>query len=242
MTSEILRRMAMAGKTAVAARERGNLLAEFQAMALKIALAENGNGEDPMLGNNRGKHVDRYRAGDGVEGARLGQSKTGGSGSWCATFGSWCDLEAVRQLGIVCPHLTYRGAKALVKAVAKSGRWVARNDIELMGGEGGKLAFFGRDGEPLPNDAPIVIPSGAWMALNRGTAVNPRLGHFVRVIDHALGSDTLHVVDGNGPPNRPLKGGSPPKGARVAKWSVVGPRWYPRGAWRRDCAGIASYV
>ena len=79
--------------------------------ALAVAEKEIGNGEQG--GNNQGSHIRRWRAADGTEGP------IGGRGAWCAVFVSYCFRLAARWDP---PFQTSRGAKRLVKNMAKAGK------------------------------------------------------------------------------------------------------------------------
>jgi hypothetical protein len=88
----------------------------FQKRALAIALAEEGQGEDPKLGNNRGAAIYKYRRGDGT--GRPWDI----AGPWCAAFASWCLMRSAEGLGYGPPFKTSRGAKRLTENVAAAGR------------------------------------------------------------------------------------------------------------------------
>lgn len=81
--------------------------------ALRIARAELGNGE--IGGNNRGAHVEGYRAADGTGG------KAATNQSWCASFVSACFMLGNPEL----PFKTSRGAKKLTRNIGKAGVFCA---------------------------------------------------------------------------------------------------------------------
>lgn len=108
-------------------RETPNLLRHYARRIVEVAESELGKGElcGGADGNNRGPHVERYRAGDGT-----GRG-TGGFGAWCACFASYVATVAAGYTGtkperITRPFKASRGAKALVRNVARAGRWVCR--------------------------------------------------------------------------------------------------------------------
>lgn len=188
-------------------------LAQFQSYTVDLARKHIGQGEKAQWGDNEGPEIDFFRLNDGVEDRDLGQDRVGGSGPWCATFGSFCDTMAARKLGIVCPHKRYRGSKALVRAVVKAGGYYLAVP--------GKLGCTWAVDKKNP-----AIPPGSWLAWHRGLPGSPS-GHFARVISYEPETDTLTTIEGNhGRPGR----------------AVVAEFTYPAGKWRDRLAAIASYV
>jgi len=82
------------------------------ALALEIAIGEIGNGE--VGGNNSGPHIAKYK---GIK----DDGDDDDDGAWCASFVSWCCLEAAKRLEIDLPFKTSHGAKRLLRNVIKSG-------------------------------------------------------------------------------------------------------------------------
>lgn len=233
--------MGRESRIALPAREGANLLRRFQQLALEVAAENIGRGEDPMLGNNRGPWVEKWRAGDAVDITRLHQQKVGGSGSWCAVFGSYCDAEAARRLGaelgceFTLPHPTFRGAKALARSPAKygGGRYLAHRANEKK-----PLRFFDAKGEPIPLELLVITP-GAWIAWHRGD-VGAWTGHFARALEYNRSTGRLTTIEGN-KNNRPRGGEKPPARARMTRWSEVDSFTYPRDKWLARLAWIATY-
>lgn len=89
---------------------------ELHARALRIAINEIGNGEDPAMGNNRSERIYYYRKTDGTE------RPWNGNGPWCAAFVSSCFVRAAIDVGKALPFTTSRGAKALTESVRDAGR------------------------------------------------------------------------------------------------------------------------
>jgi len=88
----------------------------FQERTVAIALGEEGQGEDPKAGNNRGEAVYKYRRGDAT--GRPWDL----DGPWCASYASWCFARSGEGLGYRLPFRTSRGAKRLTENVAEAGR------------------------------------------------------------------------------------------------------------------------
>lgn len=98
--------------------------------ALRIARSELGHGEENE--NNEGFHINKYRRGH----------KAKGSGSWCATFISWCLEQGWAALGNVgaCPVKRSNGALQLANRCARYGKVVdtpQAGDIVLFKRRGG---------------------------------------------------------------------------------------------------------
>lgn len=126
--------------------------------ALELAIQEIGKGEDPSLGNNRGRAVDAYRAHAG-----LAWSK----GPWCAVFVSAMLARAAGGVDSV-PFKLSPGARnlwdsaalspgALCVAVPQPGDiivWKRRNRLKLV--VGGHIAFVRRY-LPEKNDLLVTV-------------------------------------------------------------------------------------
>lgn len=94
--------------------ERASDYRELASRALAVALSEIGNGEAGR--NNRGADVYRYRKGDATK------LPWNVAGPWCASFASYCYVQAANGLGLALPFRTSRSAKTLTERVAEAGR------------------------------------------------------------------------------------------------------------------------
>ncbi len=159
--------------------------------AVQIALFEVGNGEQ-NYGNNRGPHVDRYRSNDGT-----GRGP-GGTGSWCASFASYCFVVAASDLRTKLAFKTSRGAKALVNNAAKVGTVLE-----------------------VPEPGALI----SWHRYPKGGTITWR-GHVGIVASYDPDTDTLKVVEGNKDQRPGADGGEyPGRVANVAVFTYPNGRW-----------------
>lgn len=87
------------------------------AVLVEMAVRELGKGEDPLLGNNQGHDVVRYRGGIDDKGA------------WCADFVFYCYAQAAKRLygsRESLPFKRSRSAKGLYRRIGKAGSFVKR--------------------------------------------------------------------------------------------------------------------
>lgn len=223
-------------RISVAAFEEGNLLKSWQVRRLDTARQLYGCGEDPLIGNNQGQWVDFLRENDGVMSRHLGQSRTGGSGSWCATGVSAIDTLTAIAMGIRCPHTRYRGARMLADSTVRSGgaKYVAR----CVGPWPFRvIEWFAISGEKSKEIQ--QIPEGSWISWWRGGR-DSRMGHIEIVSHHDLHTGNLTTITFNRD-NRPRKDESPPQGAKVSRWAVIDEHTYRHNAWLRHLYAVTSY-
>ncbi len=90
-----------------------NRLRQLQLLALEIAVADLGKGEDGA--NNWGPFIRFIRS---VDGTGRGPK---GRGAWCSCFMSSCLIRAAGQLGYELPVKTTRMARALYKRTGRIG-------------------------------------------------------------------------------------------------------------------------
>lgn len=136
--------------------------------AIKIAKdhAKLKHGEEG--GNNIGKWVYHFRKTDGT-GRRVG-----GKGDWCAAFASSCIVQAARDMRILLPFRTSRGARRLVRNAEPEGKRLIGRDIECAKW-GGLISWKRRY-------------KGKW---------HPWKGHVALWHGYDRVTDTLYTVEGN---------------------------------------------
>ena len=78
--------------------------------ALEVAREEMESGAQEVGGNNLGEFVKKYHGRDSLEGQ-----------PWCASFLSWCYLQAAQRAGVDLPFKTSGSARALFKNIARAG-------------------------------------------------------------------------------------------------------------------------
>jgi hypothetical protein len=190
--------------------ERERLFRVLEQSSLRWLERWDGMGEPNGGLNNSGPHVEWWREVDGT-----GQGK-GGKGSWCAVVQSAADCWAARELGLILPFSTSRGAKRYVKNVAAAGSWVAR-PRGPMGVAGVEYLGAPRKGDRI-----------CW---HRGDPKRPGQrwqGHVARVVRYDVASDVLVVREGNRNNRRDAAGRG---------YAVVGLRHVQD--WRKRLYGIA---
>ena len=84
----------------------------FGLLVLDVAISELGNGEEG--GNNSGPHVAKYK---GIP----DDGDPDNDGAWCASFISWCSIQAASKALRVLPYDVSHGAKRLFKNIVKGG-------------------------------------------------------------------------------------------------------------------------
>lgn len=127
--------------------------------ALSVALTEIGNGEQT---NNRGPDIYRYRRGDGTK------KPWNNAKSWCASFLSYCFMQAAEECGVQLPFPTSRGAKDLANKIEHAGRRI------------------------------LVPEPGAVIAWQRGTTLKDRWkGHVGIIYEYFPANDHLVTIEGN---------------------------------------------
>lgn len=128
--------------------------------ATDVALGERGNGESGS--NNRGSDVYLYRQHDGTG------MPWDLAGPWCASFASFCLMQAAKRLEFDLPFRTSRGAKTLTERVAEAGR-------------------------ECVNPEPFALI--CWHRSSLGSA--SRKGHVGFIVSYDRSTDTVITVDGN---------------------------------------------
>lgn len=130
----------------------------FGEVVLRLARNEKGNGEDG--GNNIGKHLTRYRGGRSA------------SGSWCASFISYCIEMAEHETGRRTRIKRSPGARRLFRRCVSMGHRVS-------------------DGQQMPGD--IVLwargKEGSWQAHIGIVSRVTRVKGFVTGWDYIAGNE-----------------------------------------------------
>lgn len=96
----------------------------FGQMLVEVAKEELGHGESG--GNNRGPDVERYRWLDGTH------RPVNTDDPWCASFASFCLLQACERLAMELPFKTSRGAKHLIELAAEAGQVITEPQIGAL--------------------------------------------------------------------------------------------------------------
>jgi len=141
-------------------------VSDLAVKVLNIAIGEVGVREDPAR-KNRGERVDLYQKG-------LSSNPTLGL-PWCASFVSWCMLQAVdRDIGAM-PFDYTASSRAIEKQLASKGRFTRIETIEDV--------YAMRPGDVL-----------VWF---RCGELNPWVGHIGFVHEYDSTTGILRTIEGN---------------------------------------------